>query len=56
VRAVWPTSTARHDPRRRVGLAWLAPAVLGAGLVLGLALWAKWGLAVAFDAVRAYCF
>lgn len=57
VRAVEPTSTARHDPqRRRARLAWLPAAVLGAGLVLGVALWAKWGLAVAFETIRAYCF
>jgi hypothetical protein len=30
--------------------------VLGVGLVLGLALWSKWGFAIAFEAVRAYCF
>jgi hypothetical protein len=57
VRAAEPTSTARHDPqRRRTRLAWLPPAVLGVGLVLGLVLWAKWGLAVAFETIRAYCF
>jgi hypothetical protein len=31
-------------------------ALLGAGLIIGVALWAKWGFAIAFEAVRAYCF
>jgi hypothetical protein len=31
-------------------------ALLGAGLLLGIALWAKWGFAIAFDAIRTYCF
>lgn len=47
------------DGRRRerpVALAWLPAAVLGAGLVLGLVLWSKWGFAIAFEAIRAYCF
>jgi hypothetical protein len=39
-----------------VALAWLPAALLGVGLVLGLALWSKWGFAIAFEAVRAYCF
>jgi hypothetical protein len=57
VRAGEPTSTAKHDPqRRRTRLSWLPIAVLGAGLVLGVALWAKWGLAVAFETIRTYCF
>ena len=36
--------------------AWLPAALLGAGLALGVALWAKWGFAIAFDAIRSYCF
>ena len=31
-------------------------ALLGAGLILGVALWAKWGFAIAFEAIRTYCF
>jgi hypothetical protein len=37
-------------------MALLPAALLGAGIVLGLVLWSKWGLAVAFAAIRAYCF
>jgi hypothetical protein len=45
-----------QGPRRRHGaFAWVPAAVLGAGLLLGLAVWAKWGFAVAFEAIRAYC-
>jgi hypothetical protein len=35
---------------------WLPAALLGAGLLLGIALWAKWGFAIAFEAIRTYCF
>ena len=35
---------------------WLPVVVLGVGLLLGVALWAKWGFAIAFEAIRAYCF
>jgi hypothetical protein len=35
---------------------WLPVALLGAGLLLGVALWAKWGFAIAFEAIRTYCF
>jgi hypothetical protein len=47
------------DSRGRQRLAtfgWLPVALLGAGLLLGGALWAKWGFAIAFEAIRAYCF
>ena len=37
-------------------IAYLSNKLLGAGLLLGVALWAKWGFAIAFDAIRAYCF
>ncbi len=37
-------------------LVWLPLLVIGAGLVLGLGLWARWGFLVAFEALRAYCF
>ena len=37
-------------------VAWLPAALLGAGIVLGLVLWSKWGFAIAFEAIRAYCF
>ena len=30
--------------------------VLAAGLAAGVVLWDRWGLAVAFEAIRAYCF
>jgi hypothetical protein len=35
---------------------WLPLALLGAGALLGIALWAKWGFAIAFEAIRTYCF
>jgi hypothetical protein len=35
---------------------WLPALVLGAGLALGLVLWARWGLVIALEMVRAYCF
>jgi hypothetical protein len=48
---------ARHRLWRRPAPAtWLPVALLGAGLILGVALWAKWGLAIAFEAIRTYCF
>jgi hypothetical protein len=49
---------ARHDGRRRrpATFAWVPVALLGAGLLLGVALWAKWGFAIAFEAIRTYCF
>jgi hypothetical protein len=60
VAAVHPTSadaTTDHSRRQRpAAFAWLPLAVLGAGLMLGVALWAKWGFAVAFEAIRTYCF
>jgi hypothetical protein len=34
----------------------LPVALLGAGLFLGVVLWAKWGFAIAFEAIRTYCF
>ena len=59
--AVHPTSAAgAHDEGRRkrrpAASAWLPAALLGAGLLLGIALWAKWGFAIAFEAIRTYCF
>jgi len=45
-------------PERRAlpgALFWLPALVLAAGLAAGVLLWARWGLAVAFEAVRAYC-
>jgi hypothetical protein len=45
----------RGPGRRRGAFVWVPAAVLGAGLVLGIAVWAKWGFAVAFEAIRAYC-
>ena len=26
------------------------------GLIIGVALWARWGFAIAFEAIRTYCF
>ncbi len=49
-------STDTPNVRRRLVLAWAPPALLGAGVLLGLALWAEWGFAIAFEALRAYCF
>jgi hypothetical protein len=40
---------------RPSALLWLPALVLGAGLGLGLVLWGKWGLAIAFEAIRIYC-
>lgn len=58
--AVHPTSAAgaRDEGRKRRPAAstWLPAALLGAGLLLGIALWAKWGFAIAFEAIRTYCF
>ena len=60
MRAIRSTSTAPHKKfpqgRRDVALAWLPAALLGGGIFLGLVLWSKWGFAVAFEAIRAYCF
>lgn len=35
------------------GIFWLLLAIGGA---IGMVLWGKWGLLVAFDTIRAYCF
>jgi hypothetical protein len=53
------SASSAADGTRRHRLAtfgWLPVALLGAGIVLGLLLWSKWGFAIAFEAVRAYCF
>jgi hypothetical protein len=34
----------------------LPAALLGVGLLFGVTLWARWGFAIAFDAIRTYCF
>lgn len=31
-------------------------AVLAAGLIIGVALWGKWGFLIAFEALTRYCF
>jgi hypothetical protein len=36
-------------------LFWLPARVLAAGLGLGVVLWARWELAIAFEAIRTYC-
>jgi hypothetical protein len=60
VAAVHPSSNSApaRDRRREYpsAYAWVPAALLGAGLLLGVALWARWGFAIAFDAIRAYCF
>ena len=45
-----------HPGQRLATFGWLPVAVLGVGLLLGVALWAKWGFAIAFEAIRTYCF
>jgi hypothetical protein len=50
-----PTTDGRRR-ERPVAFAWLPAALLGVGLVLGLGLWSKWGFAIAFEAIRSYCF
>jgi hypothetical protein len=42
--------------QRPAAATWLPVALVGAGLILGVALWAKWGFAIAFEAIRTYCF
>ena len=49
-------STTRRRRERPASAAWLPVALLGVGLIVGVALWAKWGFAIAFEAVRTYCF
>jgi hypothetical protein len=57
VSAAPSTSAETRDPRPgRPTFGWLPLALIGAGALLGLALWAKWGFAIAFDAIRTYCF
>jgi hypothetical protein len=60
LRASEATSAPRaaRDPERRPpgALFWLPALVLAAGLAAGVVLWDRWGLAVAFEAIRAYCF
>jgi hypothetical protein len=48
--------TESRQRSRAAALAWLPAALLGAGIVLGVVLWSKWGFAIAFEAIRAYCF
>ncbi len=49
-------SATEGQRKRPVTFTWLPVAVLGVGLLLGVALWAKWGFAIAFEAIRTYCF
>jgi hypothetical protein len=60
VAAVHPalTDASTRDGRRKrpAAYAWVPLTLLGAGILLGVALWAKWGFAIAFEAIRAYCF
>lgn len=46
----------RDGATRFGGVELAAAAVLGAGALAGLVLWAKWGFAIAFDALVTYCF
>jgi hypothetical protein len=59
VAAVHPVSSdAPTQDRRRqrpAAYAWVPLALLGVGVLIGLALWAKWGFAIAFEAIRVYC-
>jgi hypothetical protein len=50
--------SATDDTRwqRLAAFGWLPVALLGVGLLLGIALWARWGFAIAFEAIRTYCF
>jgi len=48
--------TGSRQRQRVPAFAWLPAALLGAGILLGLVLWSKWGFAIAFEAIRAYCF
>ena len=47
---------AERERGRSSLLGWLPLAVIGAGLALGLVLWAKWGFLIAFETLRSYCF
>ena len=54
-----PDTTAASERATPLGpsvLVWLPALVLGAGLALGMMLWGKWGFAIAFEAIRTYCF
>lgn len=42
--------------QRSATVTWLPIVLLGAGALLGVALWARWGFAIAFEAIRTYCF
>jgi hypothetical protein len=50
------SSAAAGRRQRPATFAWLPIVLLGAGALLGVALWAKWGFAIAFEAIRTYCF
>jgi len=54
-----PSEDLPATPERRRAppgaLFWLPALVLAGGLAAGVLLWARWGLAVAFEAVRVYC-
>jgi hypothetical protein len=53
----WTLAGSVKGGRRQLATsAWVPAALLGAGLLLGIALWARWGFAIAFDAIRSYCF
>jgi hypothetical protein len=58
VPAVHTSSAGSARDRRQwpASVTWLPVALLGAGLILGIVLWAKWGFAIAFEAIRTYCF
>jgi hypothetical protein len=43
-------------PKPLATFGWAPVALLGAGALLGLVLWTRWGFAIAFDAIRSYCF
>ena len=59
VQAMEPTVTREAEAgpgRAGWRLHGFALALLALGGVVGLALWGKWGLLIAFDTIRAYCF
>lgn len=55
-RMAYDRNRSREGATRLGGGELAAMAILGAGALAGLVLWAKWGFAIAFDALVTYCF
>lgn len=55
-RMAYDRNRSRDGATRLGGVELAATVVLGAGALAGLVLWAKWGFAIAFDAIIKYCF